>query len=171
MKTQVYACYLPGSESPDYIGSHKTEAPERNSALKWKYANRRYLGQGTWISPENGEILGMPKLNAQTPWGLRLLSMSPEERKAIRIETLAVVDTLDRWKAEAQAVRDYRPPFNVMIPATAEVKRRKWNAYHAAYSKVYYQRNPDKAAAKRGKDKLRARARRAERKAAKEAVA
>ena len=96
------------------------------------------------------------------------MTLAPEALRAICIEILATVEPGERWKAEARAVRQYRPPFNRLQPQTEADRKAKHNAYHRSYSKGYYARNPDKAARKREADKLRARARRAQ---AKEAVA
>ena len=167
MKTNVYACFLPGSQAPDYIGSHAAEAPERNYALKWRYAHGVYLGAGAWLYPDGR--LEIPRLcKEHSAWAQHLMTLAPEALRAIRIEILASVEPGERWKAEARAIRQYRPPYNRMQPQTEVERKAKWNAYHRAYSKGYYARNPDKAARKREADKLRARARRAR---AKEAVA
>ena len=164
MQTHIYACYLPGSTSPDYIGSHKTEAPKGNYSLLWKYANCVYLGQGVWIRKDNGAFVGISKKNTNTRWGSLLFNMSPGERLAIRVDVLATVDTVDRWKTEAMTLRTHKPPYNALVADAPEVKRAKYNAYHGEYNKGYMARNPDKLAAKRRADMLGARARRAARK-------
>lgn len=166
MKTQIYACYLPGSETPDYIGSHKAAAPARDYSRLWKYAHCAYLGQGAWIHKETGEIIGFPNNSKGTPWGSLLYNMSQEERKAIRIETLATVDTVDRWKEEAQAIRKHKPKYNTLQPMTEEAKRGKYNAYHNGYRVGYYERNPAKLESKRKADRERLKAKRSKAKEA-----
>ena len=169
MKTLIYACYLPGSERPDYIGSHNAEAPDRSAALKWRYANMRYLGQGAWIDKETGVMMRMPRINRSTLWGARLLTMSPAAMLSIRVEILAEVDAGERWRAEAAAIREHKPPFNTMcvnLPDTKAEKRAKLNAYQKKYMPIYLATHPEFAARKREADKLRNRAKRA---AAKEA--
>ena len=160
--TTIYAAYLPGSTSPDYIGSHQAEPPARSDALKWRYANARYLGAGAWIDPSTGEWIARPPANAATTrWGAYLLSLSPAQLLAIRMAPLASVEAADRWKIEAQLLRLHRPPFNALLPKPAEAKRTKWNAYCKSYLPGYYARNPDKLEAKRTKDRERAAAKRA----------
>jgi len=168
--TLIYAVYLPGSSSPDYIGSHLASPPDnRLSALKWRYTRCIYLGQGCWVNKDDGHIESMPALNYTTPWGAQLLSMSPAQRLALRIDTLAVVDASHRWQAEALALRTHKPPFNAMLPQTLDAKRRKLNAYHNVYRVGYYKANPDKAQAKRDKDRARIAAKRAQAKRDKQA--
>lgn len=157
--TIIYAAYLPGSTTPDYIGSHASNPPARNYSLQWRYAHLRYLGQGAWIDPEG--LLHMPTANHATKWGRLLASMSAAERLAIRIETLSIVPTPQRWKAEAVALRTYKPPYNVMLPQTAQSRKAKWAAYQRAYRPTYMQTHPEKLQAKRLADKLRIRAKRA----------
>jgi hypothetical protein len=166
MKTTIYACYLPGSTTPDYIGSHQAEPPARSDALKWRYANCRYMGQGAWIDPTTGALITMPVINSKTLWGAYLLSLSPAQLLAVRIEVLASVESGMRWKTEARFLRNHRPRFNALLPQSAEVKRQKWNAYCKSYRPAYYARNPDKAQAKRDKDRARIAAKRAALKAA-----
>ena len=160
MTTTIYACYLPGSTAPDYIGSHAVIPPERSTALQWRYEHCTYLGQGCWID-KDGIIIAMPRNNRNTEWGKRLLLMSAAERLAIRIETLEEVDTAARWKAEAQALRTHKPRFNALIPDSPADKRRKYNAYQRAYQRAYLARNPDKLEAKRAADRARIAAKRA----------
>lgn len=169
--TTIYACYLPGSTQPDYIGSHATTPPDRSGALKWRYDNCIYLGQGAWIDKATGALIGMPRLNQKTQWGATLMLMTPAQRLAIRIETLAQVEPGERWKVEARALRLHTPPFNALLPQTAEAKRQKLNAFQRGYRKGYYERNPAKADAKRAKDRIAAKTRRDIAKAAKEARA
>lgn len=160
MKTTIYACYLPDSTTPDYVGSHMTEPPDRSAALQWRYANCTYLGQGVWID-KAGILVSIPRANRETPWGRALLLMSAAERLAIRVETVAEVETSERWKTEAHFLREYRPRFNALLPQSANDKRAKWNMYCRSYRKDYLARNPEKAAAKRIKDRERIAARRA----------
>jgi hypothetical protein len=167
--TTIYACYLPGSTTPDYIGSHASTPPPSSSALQWRYEQCTYLGQGCWID-KDGIIVTIPRNNRDTEWGKLLLLMSAAERLAIRIGTLALVEDADRWKTEAQLLRDHRPRFNALLPQTAEEKRVKWNAYCRINSKRYYTAHPDKAQAKRDKDRARIAAKRAAAKAAKDAA-
>ena len=110
----------------------------------------------------------MPRNNRDTEWGKLLLLMSAAERLAIRIVNLAQVAAADRWKAEAQLLRNYRPRFNALLPQTAEQKRLKWNAYCRSNSKRYYAAHPEKLEAKRTKDRERIAAKRAAAKLAKE---
>ena len=160
MKTTIiYACYLPGSPEPAYIGSHNSEPPARSSALAWRYANCRYVGQGAWVQPDGS--LQIPRNNTKTPWGRWLLGLTAAQLAAIRVATLATVPEAERWDAEAAALREYKPPFNAMLPQTLDVKRAKHNAYHAAYRVGYYKDNPAKAQAKRDKDRIRNAAKRA----------
>ena len=160
MKTTIiYACYLPGSSKPDYIGSHNAEPPGRNYALAWRYANCRYLGQGAWVHPD-GRLM-IPRNNAKTAWGRWLLGLTAAELAATRVEPLAVVPVSERWDAEAAALREHRPPFNDLVPATLTAKRAKWAAYQRTYRKGYLDANPDKAQAKRDKDRARIAAKRA----------
>ncbi len=166
MKTTIYACYLPGSSSPDYIGSHSAQ-PAGTGAAQWRYEHCTYLGQGCWIDKE-GIIIAMPRTNRATEWGKLLLLMSAAERLAIRVEVLAQVDTADRWKAEAQALRDHRPRFNRLIPDSPDDKRLKYNAYQRAYQRAYLARNPAKLEAKRARDRERIAAKRAAAKRANE---
>ena len=135
MKTTIYACYLPGSSTPDYIGSHASTPPPSSPALQWRYQNCSYLGQGCWIDKE-GIIIAMPRNNRNTEWGKLLLLMSAAERLAIRVEVLAQVDTADRWRAEAQALRTHTPRFNRLIPSSPDDKRLKYNAYQRAYQRA-----------------------------------
>lgn len=165
MKTHVYACYLPGSACPDYVGSHNADPKPGSCALAWRFNNLRYLGQGAWIYPATGELMTMPRLNKTTPWGALLVAMSPAERLAIRVVILETVESCDRWQAEARALRALRPRFNELLPVDADTKRLKHNAYHRSYAKGYYARNPAKAVAKREADKLRSRERRAAKRA------
>ena len=167
MKTTIYACYLPGSSTPDYIGSHSSTPPPSSPALQWRYEHCSYLGQGCWIDKE-GIIIAMPRNNRNTEWGKLLLLMSAAERLAIRVEVLAQVDTADRWRAEAQALRTHTPRFNRIIPDSPDDKRLKYNAYQRAYQRAYLARNPDKLEAKRARDRERIAAKRA---AAKRAAA
>ena len=109
----------------------------------------------------------MPRNNRNTEWGKLLLLMSAAERLAIRIETLEEVDTADRWKAEAQALRTHKPRFNRLIPNSPDDKRLKYNAYQRSYQRAYLARNPEKLAAKRAADRARIAAKRAAAKAAK----
>ena len=160
MQTTIYACYLPGSSSPDYIGSHASTPPPSSSALQWRYEHCTYLGQGCWIDGE-GIIIAMPRSNRNTDWGKLLLLMSAAERLAIRIEILNQVDTADRWKAEAQALRTHSPRYNRLIPDSPDDKRLKYNAYQRSYQRAYLARNPDKLAAKRAADRARIAAKRA----------
>jgi hypothetical protein len=158
--TTIYACYLPGSTTPDYIGSHASTPPPSSSALQWRYEQCTYLGQGCWIDKE-GIIIAMPRNNRDTEWGKLLLLMSAAERLAIRIETLEEVDTADRWRAEAQALRAHTPRFNRLIPNSPDDKRLKYNAYQRSYQRSYLARNPEKLAAKRTADRERIAAKRA----------
>ena len=160
MTTTIYACYLPGSTTPDYIGSHAVIPPQRSTALQWRYEHCTYLGQGCWIDKE-GIIIAMPRNNRNTEWGKLLLLMSAAERLAIRVETLEEVDTADRWKAEAQALRTHKPRFNTLIPKSPADKRCKYNAYQRAYHRAYLARNPAKLEAKRAADRARIAAKRA----------
>lgn len=157
--TSIYACYLPGSTLPDYIGSHNSTPPPRNPALKWRYANCTYLGQGAWRDPD-GKI-EIPRQNHATLWARTLLDMSPQDCLAIRVETLSTVDASQRWAAEAEAIRAYKPPFNALLPQTANQRRLKHNDYHRAYRQGYYARNPAKLEAKRKQDRERKQAQRA----------
>ncbi|OQA91234.1 MAG: hypothetical protein BWY25_03273 [Chloroflexi bacterium ADurb.Bin222] len=126
MQTTIYACYLPGSTKPDYIGSHSAQ-PAGTGAAQWRYEHCTYLGQGCWIDKE-GIIIAMPRNNRDTEWGKLLLLMSAAERLAIRIEVLEEVAAADRWKAEAQALRDHHPRFNRLIPHSPDDKRLKYPA-------------------------------------------
>lgn len=168
MKTNIYACYLPGSLTPDYIGSHNEAAPARCCALAWRYVHCVYVGQGTWIDKANGELVGMPPANRSTLWGARLVSMTPSERLAIRIEILESVDQGERRNREALAIRAHMPPFNKALKDGPEEKRAKLAAYMRGYLRGYLDRNPDKAQAKREADRARIRGKREK---AKEAVA
>ena len=103
----------------------------------------------------------MPRNNRGTEWGKLLLLMSAAERLAIRIVNLAQVDTADRWKAEAQALRTHRPRFNALTPDSPDDRRLKYNAYQRSYQRAYLARNPAKLEAKRTKDRERAAAKRA----------
>jgi len=94
--------------------------------------------------------------------------MTPQERLSIRVETLEIVDVSIRWAAEARAIREHLPPFNVAMKDGPEARKEKWNAYQRAYRKGYLDRNPDKAAAKRAKDRARIAAKRAAAKLVKE---
>lgn len=157
--THIYACYLPGTDTPAYIGSHNAEPPARSAALAWRYANCRYVGQGGWVSPDGR--LAIPRRNASTAWGRWLLGMTAAQLAAIRVETLATVPEGERWAAEAAALREHNPPFNDLLPATADSKRAKWAAYQRGYRKAYLAANPNKAQAKRAKDRARLAAKRA----------
>lgn len=169
MQTTIYACYLPGSSSPDYIGSHSAQ-PAGTGAAQWRYEHCTYLGQGCWIDRE-GIVIAMPRNNRNTAeWGKLLLLMSAAERLAIRIVNLAQVPAADRWKAEAQLLRDHRPRFNALLPQTAEQRRLKWNAYCRSNSKRYYATHPEKLEAKRAKDRARIAAKRAAAKLANESA-
>lgn len=168
--TSIYAIYRPGDTSPAYIGSHADKPPKCSGSLTWRYANCRYVGQGVWIDAE-GAFMSFPNMNRETRWGSALLAMSPQERLALRVETLATVDSGDRWRAEAEALRAHKPPFNALLPVDADTKRGKYNAYMRGYLSGYYAARPEKAAAKRQADMLRARAKRAAIKAAKQHVA
>lgn len=159
MKTTIYACYLPGSSSPDYIGSHSAQPPGTGAA-QWRYEHCTYLGQGCWIDKE-GIIIAMPRSNPNTDWGKLLLLMSAAERLAIRIEVLEEVAAADRWKAEAQALRTHSPRFNRLIPHSPDDKRLKYNAYQRSYQRAYLARNPAKLEAKRHADRERIAAKRA----------
>ena len=110
----------------------------------------------------------MPRNNRNTEWGKRLLLMSAAERLAIRIEVLEEVDTADRWRAEAQALRTHSPRFNRLIPDSPDDKRLKYNAYQRSYQRDYLARNPDKREAKRHADRERIAAKRAAAKQANE---
>ena len=90
-----------------------------------------------------------------------MLGMTAAQLAAIRVETLATVPEGERWAAEAAALREHNPPFNALLPQTADRKRRKHNAYHNAYRVGYYAANPAKADAKRAKDRARLAAKRA----------
>jgi hypothetical protein len=159
MRTNIYAVYLPGSERPDYVGSHLAESPTNSRHMGFMYKHHTYVGAGAWVSRTGS--LKIPNSCAVRPWGALLLAMAPHDRLALRVETLEVVNVSERWKAEARAIRQYAPPFNVALKEGPQVRRERWNAYHRGYRKGYYERNPDKAAAKRESDKLRARAKRA----------
>lgn len=160
MQTTIYACYLPGSSSPDYIGSHASTPPQRSTVLQWRYENCTYLGQGCWID-EEGIIITMPRNNRDTEWGKLLLLMSAAERLAIRIEVLEEVAAADRWKAEAQALRTHTPRFNRLIPDSPADRRLRYNAYQRSYQRAYLARNPAKLEAKRHADRERIAAKRA----------
>jgi len=166
MKTLIYACYLPGSERPDYIGSHQAEPTPGSQHMAWKYQYSTYIGAGAWVSRSG--CLRIPNSCATRPWGALLKSMSVIDLRNIRVETLAIVDKSERWKAEAQAIRAHKPPFNVILKAEPEERKAKWNAYQRGYRKAYLDRNPDKAQAKRDKDRARIQVKRA---AIKQAVA
>jgi hypothetical protein len=169
MKTHIYAVYLPGSERPDYVGSHAAEPPERSTAMQWRYKHCRYVGQGAWVDSDG--LMTIPRNNKFTPWGVRLLELTPFERQTLRVDILATVDESDRWNAEAQALRDWQPPYNKLgLGAPSEQLQRR-NAYMRMYLAQYLKRNPEKAAAKREADKARASAKRAAQRAAKEAIA
>jgi len=88
--------------------------------------------------------------------------MSPAARLSIRVEILATVDTVNRWKVEAHTIRQHKPPYNALVADAPEVKRRKYNAYHGTYNKGYMARNPEKLAAKRLADRERIKAKRAQ---------
>lgn len=109
MKIIIYACYLPGSLKPDYISSHQAD-PTPDS----QYG--KYVGAGAWVS-RSGSLHILRSCHAR-PWGIRLMQMTPQERLAIRVDTLDIVDDADRWTAEARAIREYQPPFNA-APTTA----------------------------------------------------
>lgn len=167
MKTHIYAVYLPGSATPDYVGSHAAEPSPRSPAGAWRYAHCRYVGAGAWVFP--GDRLSIPRLCAEhSPWAAKLASLSPADLQGLRVDVLATVDAGERWVAEAVAIRAHAPPFNKALRDGPEVKRARHNAYHRGYRAGYYERNPDKAQAKRDADKARIAARRA---AAKVAVA
>lgn len=101
-----------------------------------------------------------------------MLELSPAERLALRIDIIATVPTFDRWRCEAEAIRKHNPPYNkVLSPDAAEAARLRFNAYHRAYRVGYYASNPDKAAAKRLADKVRAKTKRDARKALKARIA
>lgn len=168
MKTLIYACFLPGSTSPDYIGSHKAEPPARNCALRWRYAHGRYMGAGCWLFPAPAGLQAPKTCLDRSPWAQKLASMSHEELVSVRIDTLTEVDSGERWTAEADAIRRHQPPYNVMSRMSKEQRRANFNAYMRQYTKAYLAANPDKAEAKRAKDRERQRARRAK---AKQAVA
>lgn len=89
------------------------------------------------------------------------MGLNPAELASIRVETLATVPDGERWQAEAAALREHRPTYNEMIPATLEVKREKWAAYQRTYRKSYLDANPAKAQSKRDKDRARIAAKRA----------
>lgn len=167
MKTIIYAVYLPGSETPDYIGSHNEQPPNTPGALKWRYEHARYVGQGAWIDAE-GILLAIPRGNKSTPWGRVLLTMSAADRLALRVETIETVDTGQRWRAEAAALRKHTPRYNTLVPASPEAKRLKYNDYQREYQRAYLQRNPDKLDAKRKSDRERLAAKRAQAKAARQ---
>lgn len=171
MKTHIYACYLPGSTSPDYIGSHLAEPPTESPCLQWRYANCRYLGQGVWIDTETGAPITFSLKARNTKWGACLFAMTGAQLLAVRTEILEEVEDAHRWTAEAAAVRLHLPPFNTMLKDGPEIRRAKWNAYQRGYRKGYMERNPDKLVAKRIKDKEAAKARRDKAKAEKAAVA
>lgn len=98
------------------------------------------------------------------------MAMTPAQRLAIRITTLAEVEAALRWTALAQAIRQHLPPFNLALKDGPEARKEKWNAYQRTYRKGYLQRNPDKLAAKRAKDREGAKARRHKAKAEKVAI-
>ena len=115
MQTTIYACYLPGSTKPDYIGSHSAQ-PHDSSAAQWRYNHCTYLGQGCWIDKE-GIIIAMPRNNRNTEWGKLLLLMSAAERLAIRVEVLAQVR---RAKTEAKVSQRHGvATLHVTAPAEA----------------------------------------------------
>ena len=164
MKTIIYAAYLPGSTKPDYVGSHLAQPLTDSAAQAFKYKYSTYVGAGAWVS-RNG-CLRLPSSTAARPWGAKLLAMSPQERLAIRVETLETVDTAHRWAAEARAIRSHLPPFNVALKDGPEVKRQKYNAYMRGYLAAYRKNNPDKLEAKRKADRERLANKRAQAKAA-----
>ena len=159
--TTIYACYLQGSTSPDYVGSHNTEPPQRSAAAQSRYSHNIYLGQGAWLDPETGR-LSMPARNRSTRWGELLLKLSPDERRSIVVLTLEIVPLEQRCAAEARAIRAHLPPYNVCLKDGPDAKRAKWAAYQRGYRKAYLERNPAKLEAKRRADRERAAARRAE---------
>lgn len=110
----------------------------------------------------------MPRNNRDTDWGKLLLLMSAAERLAIRIEIIATVDTADRWRAEAQALRTHSPRYNRLIPDSTTTQRLRYNAYQRSYQRAYLARNPDKLEAKRHADRARIAAKRAAAKQANE---
>ena len=159
MKIIIYAAFLPGSTKPDYVGSHQAEPSPGSQHMAWKYQYSTYVGAGAWISRSGS--LRIPRSCQTRPWGTLLTQMTPQERLSIRVETLETVDVSIRWAAEARAIREHLPPFNVAMKDGPEVRKEKWNAYQRAYRKGYLDRNPDKAAAKRAKDRERIAAKRA----------
>jgi len=162
MKTTIYACYLPGSTAPDYVGSHASSPPDNSPSRQWRYDNCIYLGQGAWIDKETGALIGLPRLNQKTQWGAVVMALPPAQRLMIRIVTLAEVPTHERWKAEAHAIRQHQPPYNAALKDGPDARRLNWNAYQRGYRKDYLTRNPDKAEAKRTKDRERKAAQRAQ---------
>lgn len=90
-----------------------------------------------------------------------MLGLTAAQLAAIRVEALVTVPESERWNTEAAALREHRPPFNDLLPATLDAKRAKWNAYQRTYSKAYLAANPDKAQAKRDADRARIAAKRA----------
>jgi len=155
MKTLIYAAYLTGSQSPDYIGSHFDEPRKSSPSLRWRYENAKYLGQGTWIHAQTGEMVSAPRLNTKTKWGNLLLNMIPQQRKEIRIEILDSVEVAQRNAAESAAIRQYQPPYNVCLKSTPPQRREKFNAYYRSYLPKYYAAHPDKLEAKRAADRKR----------------
>ena len=168
MKIIIYAAFLPGSTKPDYVGSHQAEPTSGSQYSAWKYQYSTYVGAGAWVSRSGS--LRIPRSCQTRPWGALLTQMMPQERLSIRVETLDIVEDADRWTAEARAIREYQPPFNVALKDGPQARREKWNAYQRSYRKGYLDRNPDKAAAKRANDRARIAAKRAAAKAAKDAA-
>lgn len=162
MKTLIYACFLPGSETPDYIGSHAATPPDKSPAMQWRYTHCTYLGQGIWITNDSGDLIGPPKLNTTTRWGALICAMPPAERLNVRTHILQAVDVSERWAAEARAIRQHLPPYNVSLKDGPAERKAKWNAYQRGYRKAYLDRNPDKLEAKRASDRARCAAKRAQ---------
>ena len=112
LKVEIYACYLPGSTNPDYIGSHNVESNAADKTTRWRYSVCRYMGQGLWLNKATGTLTGSKKTKMRTCWGSLLLSMLPEARLAIRVETMVIVNEGDRWKVELAVINFYKPPYN-----------------------------------------------------------
>ena len=154
----IYACYLAGSDKPDYIGSHMTKPSGSNDHLKWLYANCKYVGCGIWMDKDgllHGRLYGK-----RSAWSDKVLAMTADERMSMRVVVLESVSDVDSVAVCNRLIDEYAPEYNAIGMQTPETRRLKWNAYCRMNSKRYYKNNPEKAEAKRIADMLRSRERR-----------
>ena len=168
MKTIIYAVYLPGSEKPDYIGSHLAYPQEDSAVMQWRYTHCTYLGAGLWMDKADGTIPVAPTSARTSRWGAAVLALTPQQRLAIRIETLETAEEHQRQQAEARHIRAHLPPYNKALASGPETKRQKYNAYMRQYIARYRKANPAKLEAKRKADRERLAAKRAQAKAARQ---